>query len=159
MRRAARPPFFAQTTPGRGRIEVRHLAAFALAACAVDFPFARSVVVVRSATTYKKSGQTKSETRYYLSSAEPADYTPAQWQGLVRGHWAGVEIRNHWRRDPIWGEDRSRTRNPTALANLALLRNALFALLPEHYPGISHAEIHERLHSHPAACLRVICST
>jgi hypothetical protein len=159
VRRAARHPFFAQLTPGRGRIELRHLAAFALEAFAVDFPFARSVVVVRSATTYKRTGVTKSETRYYLTSAEAADYTPVQWHGLVRGHWAGVEIRNHWRRDALWGEDRSRTRNPNALANLALLRNALFALLPEHYPGFSHPEIHERLHSHPSACLRVIRST
>jgi hypothetical protein len=64
------------------------------------------------------------ETRYYLSSAEPAERTDAQWQDLVRGHWGGVEIRNHWRRDALWGEDRSRTCNANALANLALLRNA-----------------------------------
>lgn len=137
---------------------MRSLAAFPLEAFAVEFPFARSVIVVRSSTTYKKTGETKLETRYYLSSAEPADYTPAQWHLLVRGHWGGVEIRNHWRRDAIWREDRSRTRHARALANLALLRNALFALLPEHYPGISHPEIHERLHSHPAAALRVIRS-
>jgi predicted transposase YbfD/YdcC len=115
-------------------------------------------VVVRSATTYKRTSETKPETRYYLSSAEPTDYKPAQWQALVRGHWGGVEIRNHWRRDAVWGEDRSRTRNACALANLALLRNALFALLPEHYPGTSHSEIHERLHSHPATCLRLLRS-
>jgi len=115
--------------------------------------------VVRSATTAKRTGETKAETRYYLSSAEPADYRPAQWHQLVRGHWGGVEIRNHWRRDAVWGEDRSRTRNAGALANLALLRNALLALLPEHYPDCSHAEIHERLHSRPAAALRVIRST
>jgi len=53
---------------------------------------------------------------------------------LIRGHWAGVEIRNHWRRDALWGEDRSRTRQPKALANMALLRSALLVLLPEHYP-------------------------
>jgi predicted transposase YbfD/YdcC len=159
VRRPARHPFFDQIDLGRGRVERRQLAARPLEASAVDFPFARTVVVVRSATTYKRRGETKSEARYYLSSAEPADYSPAQWHHLVRGHWAGVEIRNPWRRDAIWGEDRSRTRNPNALANLALLRNALLALLPEHYPDISHAEIHERLHSHPAAGLRVIRST
>ena len=43
-----------------------------------------------------------------------------------------MEIRNHWRRDAVWGEDRSRTRNPTALANLALLRSALLARLARH---------------------------
>ncbi len=138
---------------------MRALAAFAFAASAAEFPFARSIVVVRSATTYKKKAQTVTETRYYISSAEATDYTPVQWQALVRGHWGGVEIRNHWRRDAVWGEDRSRTRHPGVLASLALLRNALFALLPEHFPGVSHPEIHEQLHSHPAACLRVLRST
>ena len=117
-----------------------------------------SIVVVRSATTLKRTAEHKTETRYYLTSAEPSDYSPQRWQGLIRGHWAGVEIRNHWRRDAIWGEDRSRTRNPNALANLALLRSALFALLPDHFPGQSHSQIHERLHSSPAACLRVVRS-
>lgn len=138
---------------------MRALAAFAFEASAADFPFARSIVVVRSATTYKKKAKTVTETRYYVSSAEASDYTPAQWQALVRGHWGGVEIRNHWRRDAVWGEDRSRTRHPGVLASLALLRNALFALLPVHFPGVSHPEIHEQLHSHPAACLRVLRST
>lgn len=118
----------------------------------------RSVVVVRSEITVKKTGKTTTETRYYLSSLEPQARTPEQWQQLIRGHWGGIEIRNHWRRDAVWGEDRSRTRNAAALANLALLRNALFALLPEHYPQVSHPEIHERLHSHPAAALRVLRS-
>ena len=58
---AARPPLFAQTTSGHGRVEVRPLAALALEACAVDFPFARSTVVVRSETTIKKTGTTTAE--------------------------------------------------------------------------------------------------
>lgn len=114
--------------------------------------------MVRSATTRKRTGERKTETRYYVSNAEPGDFTPAKWLALIRGHWAGVEIRNHWRRDAVWGEDRSRTRHAIALGNLALLRNALFALLPDHFPGLSHPQIHERLHSSPAACLRVIRS-
>ena len=138
---------------------MRALAAFAFEASAAEFPFARSIVVIRSATTHKKKGTTATETRFYVSSAEATDYTPAQWQALVRGHWGGVESRNHWRRDAVWGEDDSRTRHGGVLASVALLRNALFALLPEHFPGVSHPEIHEQLHSHPAACLRVLRST
>jgi hypothetical protein len=34
-----------------------------------------------------------------------------------------VENRNHWPRDALTGEDASRSRNATLLANLALLRN------------------------------------
>ena len=139
-------------------MELRQLHAFALEALAVDFPFARSVIVVRSEITLKKTAKTTTDTRYYLSSAEPDERTPAQWQALVRGHWGGVEIRNHWRRDAIWGEDHSRTRNPNALANLALLRNALLAIVPEHFGASSLPEILEDLHSKPAACLRVIRS-
>ena len=138
---------------------MRALAAFTFEASAAEFPFARSIIVVRSATTDKKKGSTSTETRSYVSSAEATDYTSAQWQALVRGHWGGVESRNHWRRDAVWGEDRSHTRHPGVLASVALLRNALFALLPEHFPGVSHPEIHEQLHSHPAACLRVLRST
>lgn len=123
---------------------------------AANFPFARSVVVVRSEVTEKKIGKTTNDTRYYLSSLEPAERTLKQWQALVRGHWGGVEIRNHWRRDAVWGEDGSRTRNPTALANLAILRNALLALLPGAYPDTSLPEIHEQLAEDRSASLRLL---
>lgn len=112
--------------------------------------------MVRSEVYTKKTGTTTHETRFYLSSLESAERTPAQWHELIRGHWAGVEIRNHWRRDTLWGEDRSRTRNPRALANLALLRNALLALTPIHFPALPLKQVFERLHSDPAACLRTI---
>ena len=132
--------------------------AFSIDPLEADFPFARSLIVVRSERTEKKTSHTTFETRYYLSSAEPTERSPAQWQTLIRGHWAGVEIRNHWQRDVFWGEDRSRTRNPNALANLALLRNALLALLPNHFPNQPLPIVKEQLYSRPAACLRVIRS-
>jgi predicted transposase YbfD/YdcC len=100
------------------------------------FPCAHCLVVVRSEVTIKKSGKTTGETRYYLSSLKPSDRTAVQWHSIVRGHWAGVEILNHWRRDALWGEDRSRIRNPNALANLALLRSALLSVLPERFPDL-----------------------
>lgn len=115
-------------------------------------------MVVHSAVSSKKTQQTTQDTRFYLSSEEPADRTPEQWQTLIRGHWAGVEIRNHWRRDSLWGEDRSRTRKAHALANLALLRSALLVLTPCHFPELPLKQIFEQLHSNPAACLRVIAS-
>ncbi len=113
---------------------------------------------MRSERTEKKTAKTTFETRFYLSSAEPDEHTPAQWQTLVRGHWAGVEIRNHWQRDVFWGEDGSRTRNPNALANLALLRSALLTLLPKHFPNEPLPVVKEQLYSRPGACLRVIRS-
>ncbi len=113
---------------------------------------------MRSERTVKATGKTSDETRFYLSSAEPDQRTPAQWQQLIRGHWAGVEIRNHWQRDAFWGEDRSRTSHPNALANLALLRNALLVLLPRHFPDVPLPIVKEQLYSCPAACLRILRS-
>ncbi len=111
---------------------------------------------MRSEVTVAKTGKTTTESRFYLSSQFPDERTPAQWHELIRGHWAGVEIRNHWRRDAIWGEDGSRTRRPTALANLALLRSALLALLSEHYPDRPLPELTETFAASPAAALRLL---
>ena len=117
---------------------------------------ASSIVVVRSEVYTGKTDQPTHDTRYYLSRQEPSERTPEQWHELIRGHWAVVEIRNHWRRDSLWGEDRSRTRKPLALANLALLRNVLLALIPIHFPNLPLKQIFEHLHSNPAAALRVL---
>ena len=122
----------------------------------MNFPYARSLIVVRSQRTIKKTDQTSTESRYYLSSAEPQDYTPRQWLELIRGHWAGVENRNHWRRDALLGEDGSRSRNPRLLANVALIRNALLAVLAETLHSQSLPQLCETLHSHPARCLALL---
>jgi len=121
-----------------------------------DFPYARSLLVLRSQRTLKKTGATSTESRYYLSSVAPAEYRPEQWLGLIRGHWGGVEIRNHWRRDAVMGEDRSRSRNPRLLANLALVRSTLLGVCAEHFPERPLPEIREYLHSRPTQCLRLL---
>lgn len=121
-----------------------------------DFPHARTLIVVRSERTVKKTGVTTLESRYYLSSAAPDDYPPSQWLKLIRGHWGGVEVRNHWRRDALMGEDRSRSRNPNLLANMALIRSALLHILADHYDDQSLPQIRESLLSHPARCLKLL---
>jgi hypothetical protein len=78
------------------------------------------------------------------------------WLTLIRGHWGGVEIRNHWRRDVLLGEDGSRSRNPNLLANLALLRSTLLALLADQFPDCPLPQVLEQLHSKPAQCLAVL---
>ena len=121
-----------------------------------DFPGAHTVIVLRNERTIKKTGLTTTEAHYYLSSAHPEQYQPEQWLALIRGHWGGVEIRNHWRRDVLLGEDGSRSRQPNLLANLALLRSALLALLAEHFPDTSLPQVQEQLHSKPAQCLALL---
>jgi predicted transposase YbfD/YdcC len=137
-------------------VELRALRVHEVEPDAVGFAGARSLVVVRSTVDIKKSGKSTTDTRYYLTSIEARERGAEAWQALIRGHWAGVEIRNHWRRDALMGEDRSRTRKPRALGNLAILRSTLLAVLCEPCQSASLPEIMERLHSNPAACLDLL---
>jgi predicted transposase YbfD/YdcC len=54
----------------------------------------------------------------YLSSLIPQSAT--RFARLVRGHWGGAEIRNHWVCDALFEEDSTRSKNLNA--NLAVLR-------------------------------------
>lgn len=132
---------------------------FAIEPLAADFPFARSVIVVRSERTIKKTGATSTESRYYLSSQTPQQYQPAQWLQLIREHWGGVENRNHWRRDALMGEDGSRSRNPNLLANMALIRNALLHIISEHADDQSLPQFRETVQPHPARCLSLLATS
>lgn len=91
-----------------------------------SFPHARSVIAVWLKS--ERNGEETVTLRYYISSHAPGDHAAAQWHQLIRGHWGGVENRNHWSRDAIWREDATRSRNPNLVGNLALLRNALLAI-------------------------------
>lgn len=92
------------------------------------FPGSRIIVTIRSTRTIKKTGHQSYEQRFYLSSQPWKERTPENWINLSRSHWAGVENRNHYRRDATLGEDGTRCRNPNVLANLALLRSTCLLL-------------------------------
>lgn len=132
------------------------LHAFQIEPLTADFPHARTLIVLRSQRAIKKTGQTTTESRYYLSSVPTADHPPMRWLNLIRGHWGGVEVRNHWRRDALMGEDRSRSRHPTLLANLALIRNVLLQVLSDTLEKQSLPQLRESLHSHPTRCLALL---
>ena len=112
-----------------GRIEQRAIAILPAGAMECGFPYARSIIAVWLKCL--RNGKETEAVRYYISSLAPSERTEEQWHQLIRGHWGGVENRNHWSRDAIWREDATRSRNPRLVGNLALLRNALLALVEE----------------------------
>jgi predicted transposase YbfD/YdcC len=137
-------------------VQTWRVAAFEIEPLTADFPCARSLVVVRSERAIKKTGQTSTEARYDLASMPASDHAPRQWLDWIRGHWGGVEVRHHWRRDALMGEDGTRSRHPTLLANLALIRSALLQVLARDLETQSLPQLRERLHSHPARCLKLL---
>lgn len=130
--------------------------AFPVEPLTLDFPYARTIVVVRSERALKKTGPSSTESRYYLSNRLPEEHSAKQWLNLIRGHWAGVENRNHWRRDALMGEDHSRSRNPKLLANVALLRNVLLAVLESSSDPRPLPEIRELLQRRTDQCLKLL---
>ena len=54
------------------------------------------------------------------------------------------------------GEDKSRSRNATLLANLALIRSALLQVLSPHLETQSLPQLQEHLHSKPGRCLAIL---
>ena len=66
--------------------------------------------------------------RYWVTSIDAQRKSPPQIAGLCREYWS-VENLNHWKRDAVWHEDRSRGRNPNIARNLALIRATLLAPL------------------------------
>ena len=63
---------------------------------------------------------------FFLGSRLPG---PAEsFAQLIRGHWGGCEIRNHWVRDALWQEDKTRSGNWALNACLAILRVALISV-------------------------------
>jgi len=68
---------------------------------------------------------------YYISSLSVDSMNPEQWLERIRGHWGGIEIRNHWRKDACLLEDKTRSRNPNTVAAMAMLRNCTLFFLNE----------------------------
>lgn len=88
----------------------------------IGLPHVETVIRVTRRSSAYKDPKTADEC-YYISSIPKEKYTSQQWLELIRGHWGGIEIRNHWRKDACLLEDKTRSKNPNIVASLALLRN------------------------------------
>lgn len=96
----------------------------------INFPHVETVIRVRRDSTAFRDAKDRLP-GYYLSSLPADSLTPGQWLAHIRGHWGGIEIRNHWRKDACLLEDKTRSRNPNTVAALAMLRNCLLFFLSE----------------------------
>jgi len=148
-------PAYGRPEKGHGRIEQRAIAVLETSAMKSSFPYARSIIAVWSRRTLK--GETSENVRYFISSLEPKDRAKPQWHQLIRGHWGGVENRNHWSKDAVWGEDGTRSRNPGIVGNLAQLRNALLYIAAEQRGNYgSLPALTESLRANPEHAFRLI---
>lgn len=122
---------------GHGRIEERFIrvidASDWLCARHPHWQDLRSIVAVTAQRTFKKTGQTSTETRYYITSLPP---DPVLILEAIRAHWS-IENTLHWTLDVIFGEDKSRLRKDNAAPNMAIIRKAAFNTLKHDQSKIS----------------------
>ena len=81
-----------------------------------------SVGAVKS--TVQEKGETRSETRYFITSLTRID----EFARATREHW-GIENRLHWCLDVIFREDASRAKRGNSPLNLNILRKTALPLL------------------------------
>jgi len=119
-------------------------------------PYCRTLLTVTGRFLYKTSGKESRLERYFIASLLPADRTANQWLAIVRGHWKGTEIGNHWQRDAIMGEDRTRSRNTNIVGAFALLNNAAHALMRRSFALQSLPETMEHLQTHTGVATQLV---
>jgi hypothetical protein len=119
----------------------------------------RSLVVVTKQvrSTSPGGGKSSEETvSHHLGSLVPQ--ATARFARLVRGHWGGCEIRNHWVRDALFGEDATLSKNLNLNGNLAVLRCALIALKARHASHLSWPAIFELSGTKSSIPYNMVCN-
>lgn len=119
----------------------------------MDLPHVRSLVVVHK-TSSSSSVPEVATTSYYLSSRLPG--LAEDFAAAIRGHWGGCEIRNHWVRDALWGEDQTRSKCWHLNASLAVLRAALIAVRVQRAAHLNWPAFFELAAFQPAFPLRLL---
>lgn len=117
-------------------------------------PQVRSLVTVRKRSEPKRGGEVEQSLSHYLSSLPPGG--AQRFASLIRGHWGGSEIRNHWVRDALFEEDRTRSKNLNLNGNLAVLRCALIALKSRLAPELSWPRLFEQADRKPSIPINMV---
>jgi hypothetical protein len=131
-----------------GRYEVRDITRVAVDTEVRPFPHLSQIVkCTRIYRPTKQGAEPEMSVRLFGTSHEYGSKTAAQIGKLICGHWSAENL-NHWKRDATyWREDRGPKRNPKGAKNLALLRNALLAVIPfEEFDSLNDAFDYYRDH-------------
>lgn len=151
--------WISETECEHGRVEWRELRVVPFDLDAALFPGARQLVsLTRWYREKKTTADFKSEVRYFITSLEEKDASHTRLAEIARGHWS-VENKNHWKKDAtLWREDRGARRKAKGAKNLALLRNAILAIIPhDGHASLNQAFLHYA--DHRSEAIRLITQT
>ena len=118
-------------------------------------PGARTLIVVHR-TNFAREDPEPQLAYYHASESIHSKRNASYFGSLVRGHWRGCEILNHWVRDSQMLEDKTRIRDYNINANLATLRCCLLKLKAQLLTDFSWPEVIERSQAEPSFAYQLI---
>jgi len=113
---------------GHGRLEVRTLITSSQLNDFLDWPFLQQVFQLQRTVTISKTGKTRQETVYGITSLSAEQASPAQLLDMLRSYWR-IENSLHYPRDVTLHEDQTRFKKHSAAHNMAIINNLLLALI------------------------------
>jgi len=121
---------------GHGRAETRACDVITdLGFLDVDKPWEdlHSIVRITAQRYVKKTAESQSYTRYYISSA---NLTAEKFNAAIRSHWA-IENNLHWELDVFFGEDEAQRKNRNAVKNLNVMNKICLRMVEKHTKKLS----------------------
>ena len=122
------PPEHETIEKGHGRLEIRKIWTSTEINDYVSFPYCGQVAYIERYSEELKSGKTRHETVYLITSLSKDKATAERLLSLNRGQW-GIENRSHYVRDVTFDEDRSQVRSKFGPRMMAILRNFAISIL------------------------------
>lgn len=97
-------------------------------ATGIDFPHLGQAFLIQRSTIDQKSGESRENYAFGLTSLTPDRATPENLLGMARSHWE-IENCNHHVRDTTFQEDLSQIRTGNGPHMMATLRNLAISIL------------------------------
>ena len=116
------------TNKGHGRIEVRTLTTSSQLNDFLEWPFLQQVFKLERSVTIQKTGQTRHEIIYGITSLSAEQASPEQLLKILRSYW-GIENGLHYRRDVTLHEDQTRFTKDSAAHIMSIINNIVLALI------------------------------
>lgn len=118
------------TSKGHGRIEVRTLTTSSQLNDFLDWPFLQQVFRLERYVLIQKTGKTRHEIVFGVTSLSAEQAPPNQLLQMVRSYWQ-IENGLHYPRDVTLHEDPTRFKNPSAAHNMAIINNLILGLIAQ----------------------------
>ena len=116
------------TSKGHGRIEVRTLTTSSQLNDFLDWPFLQQIFKLERHVTICKTGKTRHEIVYGVTSLSAEQASPNQLLNMLRSYWK-IENSLHYPRDITLHEDQTRFKQHSAAHIMAIINNLVLGLI------------------------------